>query len=156
MAPDPEPPIVGHPAPLFSLTSVQGATVELATYRGRSNVVVWFSRGFTCPFCRVYMDGMTEGYEGLREAGTEIIQVGPNLLQAARTFRSQLAATGATARVGWFVADEDDRRRICGLPPTYTLLEAIQPRRGQVLHYDQYVHPDGYESVSFASMAFYE
>jgi len=25
-----------------------------------------------------------------------------------------------------------------------------------VLHYDQYVHPEGEESVSFASMAFYE
>jgi peroxiredoxin len=81
----PEPPAVGHPAPLFSLTSVQGGPVDLATYRGR-NVVVWFSRGFTCPFCRVYMDGMSEGYDALRAAGTEIIQVGPNLLQSARIF----------------------------------------------------------------------
>lgn len=54
------------------------------------------------------------------------------------------------------IADEDDRRRICGLPPTYTVLEAIRPRRGRLLHYDQYAHPQGYESVSFASMAFYE
>jgi AmmeMemoRadiSam system protein B len=54
------------------------------------------------------------------------------------------------------VAGEGDRRRICGLPPTYTLLEAIRPRRGKLLHYDQYVHPEGHESVSFASMAFYE
>jgi len=30
----------------------------------------------------------------------------------------------------------------------YTLLEAIRPPRGKLLHYDQYVHPDGYESVS--------
>lgn len=54
------------------------------------------------------------------------------------------------------IADEGDRRRICGLPPTYTLLEALAPRSGKLLHYDQYVHPEGYESVSFASMAFYE
>ena len=60
---------------------------------------------------------------------------------------------------GWEANDlriEADRRRICGLPPTYTLLEAIRPRRGKLLHYDQYVHPEGYESVSFASMGFYE
>jgi len=82
----PEPPDVGQPAPLFSLTSVQGEPVELAAFRGRRNVVVWFSRGFTCPFCRVYMDGMREGYELLQAADTEIIQVGPNLLQAARIF----------------------------------------------------------------------
>ena len=81
----PAPPVVGQPAPLFSLVSVQGETVELAAYRGR-NVVVWFSRGFTCPFCRVYMDGMREGYELLQATGTEIIQVGPNLLQSARIF----------------------------------------------------------------------
>lgn len=82
----PEPAAVGQPAPLFSLTSVQGDPVQLAAYRGRRNVVVWFSRGFTCPFCRVYMDGMREGYDLLRAAETEIIQVGPNLLQSARIF----------------------------------------------------------------------
>jgi AmmeMemoRadiSam system protein B len=54
------------------------------------------------------------------------------------------------------IADERDRRRICGLPPTYTLLEAIRPSRGKLLRYDQYVHPRGAESVSFASVAFYQ
>jgi AmmeMemoRadiSam system protein B len=53
------------------------------------------------------------------------------------------------------IADEGDRRNICGLPPTYTTLAAAGPVRGKVLHYDQYVHPRGYESVSFASVAFY-
>jgi AmmeMemoRadiSam system protein B len=53
------------------------------------------------------------------------------------------------------IADEGDARRICGLPPTWTVLEAFRPCRGKVLHYDRYVHPRGDESVSFASMAFY-
>ena len=53
------------------------------------------------------------------------------------------------------IAEEKDSRRICGLPPAYTTLQAIKPRRGKLLHYDQDVHPSGYESVSFASMAFY-
>jgi AmmeMemoRadiSam system protein B len=58
---------------------------------------------------------------------------------------------------GYFgaIAEEGDRRRICGLPPTYTVLDALRPRGGRVLHYDQYVHPRGFESVSFASVAFY-
>jgi AmmeMemoRadiSam system protein B len=58
---------------------------------------------------------------------------------------------------GYFriIAEEDDARRICGLPPTYTLLQAVQPSEGKVLHYDQYVHSEGFESVSFASVAFY-
>jgi MEMO1 family protein len=58
---------------------------------------------------------------------------------------------------GYFkvIADEQDGRRICGFPPTYTVLEAAPPRHGKLLHYDQYVDPNGYESVSFASVAFY-
>jgi AmmeMemoRadiSam system protein B len=54
------------------------------------------------------------------------------------------------------IAREGDTRRICGLPPAYVVLEALHPRRGEVLHYDQYVHPHGYESVSFAGAVFYK
>jgi AmmeMemoRadiSam system protein B len=52
------------------------------------------------------------------------------------------------------IAAESDERRICGLPPTYTVLKALQPSAGKVLHYGRYVHPQGFESVSFASVAF--
>lgn len=57
---------------------------------------------------------------------------------------------------GYFdvIADEDDARRICGLPPTYVTLGAARPTAGKLLHYGRYVHPEGHESVSFASMAF--
>jgi AmmeMemoRadiSam system protein B len=54
------------------------------------------------------------------------------------------------------IAEENDQRRICGLPPTYTVLEAALPKSGKLLRYDQYVHPRGFESVSFASMTFYQ
>ena len=77
---------VGEPAPLFALPSLRGPMVELAAYRGQRNVVVWFSRGFTCPFCRAHTDGMRAGYPALQAAGTEVIQVAPNLLDAARRF----------------------------------------------------------------------
>jgi AmmeMemoRadiSam system protein B len=53
------------------------------------------------------------------------------------------------------VAEEADARRICGLPPGYTVLEALRPTSGRLLHYDQWVDPSGFESVSFAGMAFY-
>lgn len=58
---------------------------------------------------------------------------------------------------GYFqvIADERDSRRICGFPPTYTVLEALRPSSGKILHYGQYAHPRGHESVSFASVAFY-
>jgi AmmeMemoRadiSam system protein B len=69
------------------------------------------------------------------------------------TPRPSAPAAAAYFRI---LAAEGDARRICGLPPTYTVLQALQPTRGDVLHYDQYVHPDGFESVSFASVVFYK
>ena len=58
---------------------------------------------------------------------------------------------------GYFrvIAEEGDVRRICGLPPTHLTLLAAKPNAGKVLHYQQYVHPTGHESVSFAAAAFY-
>ena len=63
----------------------------------------------------------------------------------------------AVSPAGYFrvICEEKDRRRVCGFPPTFTVLEAVRPRQGRLLHYDQYVHPRGYESVSFASVGFY-
>ena len=94
---------VGAAAPHFALPSIQGAMIDLAAYRGRLNVIVWLSRGFTCPFCLMYMDGIRAGYEALAGTGTEVIQVAPNLLEAARNFFAGSAAPFP------FVCDPDKR-----------------------------------------------
>jgi len=69
-----------------------------------------------------------------------------------------LARACAGDSVGWFehVSSSEDRHRICGLAPTYTMLEAMRPERGELLKYDQAVADDGTSCVSFASVAFYE
>jgi AmmeMemoRadiSam system protein B len=98
----------------------------------------------------------------------DLAHIGPKFNDPEPVHQAQLASSRdqdhallqraeAADASGYFrvIADEYDCRRICGLPPTYTVLEAAQPRSGKLLHYDQYVHPRGYESVSFASMAFY-
>jgi AmmeMemoRadiSam system protein B len=81
---------------------------------------------------------------------------GPVLEHSRAQDRAILARAEAADPAGYFavIADEADSRRICGLPPTYLVLEALRPGRGRVLDYDQYVHPRGFESVSFASMVF--
>jgi AmmeMemoRadiSam system protein B len=68
-----------------------------------------------------------------------------------------LAAAERADSSGYFrvVEGEKDARRICGLPPTWTVLQAARPTSGRLLHYGRYVHPRGHESVSFASMAFF-
>jgi AmmeMemoRadiSam system protein B len=80
------------------------------------------------------------------------------ILEHSRKQDELLMKQAEAANMGGYfevIAAETDSRRICGLPPTYTLLEAIGPASGKLLHYDQYVHPQGFESVSFASMGFY-
>ncbi len=52
------------------------------------------------------------------------------------------------------IAAESDERNICGLPPTWLTLAVAKPARGRVLHYQQFVHPERHESVSFAAAAF--
>jgi hypothetical protein len=111
--------------------------------------------------------------EGTREAicyliSGDLAHIGPkfgdrgplsDLVLASSWARDQaiLQQVEAVDSDGYFrvIAEEKDARRICGLPPTYLTLQAARPRRGKVLHYDQYRHPRGHESVSFASVAFY-
>ena len=94
---------VGEPAPLFALPSLQGPIVELAAFRGHRRVLLWFSRGFTCPFCLDYMQGIVAGYPDLTAVDTEVVQVAPNLLESARSF------LGPRATPYPFVCDADKR-----------------------------------------------
>ncbi|MCC6418212.1 MAG: AmmeMemoRadiSam system protein B, partial [Gemmataceae bacterium] len=81
----------------------------------------------------------------------------PVLRRSRGQDQNVLRQTEAADPAGFFqvIAAEGDSRNICGLPPTYMVLEAVRPGRGKVMHYDQYVHPRGSESVSFASVTFY-
>ena len=69
-----------------------------------------------------------------------------------------LERLSAADPAGFFavVAAEGDARRICGMPPAWLTLAAARPKHGRVLHYNQFVHPQGDESVSFAAAAFYD
>lgn len=80
----------------------------------------------------------------------------PMLADSRRADRAILDRLAAADADGYFrrIAAEGDRRRICGLPPTWLTLAAVKPRRGRVSHYQQFAEPRGYESVSFAAAAF--
>jgi AmmeMemoRadiSam system protein B len=80
----------------------------------------------------------------------------PFLAESERQDREILRAVESADPAAYFrvVADEQDRRRICGFPPTWLFLSAAKPRAGRNLHYQQFVHPEGEESVSFAAVAF--
>jgi AmmeMemoRadiSam system protein B len=80
----------------------------------------------------------------------------PHLTTSKRQDDAILRAVEAADPAAYFrvVKAERDARRICGFPPTWLALSAAKPRAGRVLHYQQFVHPTGHESVSFAAAAF--
>jgi AmmeMemoRadiSam system protein B len=53
------------------------------------------------------------------------------------------------------ISKERDRRRICGLPPIYTLLKTMRAKEGRLLKYSQAFTQDTQSVVTFASLAFY-
>jgi len=82
----------------------------------------------------------------------------PFLSHSLKQDTAILERLNAVDTAGYFgvIAAEQDARRICGLPPTWLTLSALQPKSGRVLHYNRYIHPTGHESVSFAAAAFYD
>jgi peroxiredoxin len=77
---------VGQPAPSFRLPAGHGAEVGTEDYRGRSHLVVWFTKGMACPFCRTQMSQLARGYPRLQAAGAEVLQVTPTQPQRARFY----------------------------------------------------------------------
>jgi AmmeMemoRadiSam system protein B len=54
-----------------------------------------------------------------------------------------------------FIQKEEDRRRISGFAPIYTMLRLIQADSGQVLRYDRGIADQFNSTTTFASMSFY-
>ncbi len=75
--------------------------------------------------------------------------------EADRHLLETIAAADAEAFAKILVSDRN-RRRICGLPPLYAMIKALEgTAHGELLHYDSTkVDPEG-SFVTFASMAFY-
>jgi peroxiredoxin len=77
---------IGQRPAAFRLPSGQGGEVGLEDYRGRSHVVLWFTKGMGCPFCRMQMSQLARGYPKLKAAGAEVLQVTPTKPERARFY----------------------------------------------------------------------
>ncbi len=54
-----------------------------------------------------------------------------------------------------FIHKEEDKRRICGFAPIYTMLKLIKAEKGEVLRYDRGITDQFNSTVTYASMAFF-
>lgn len=78
---------VGQPAPRFRLPSGQGPEVGLEDYRGRP-VIVWFTKGMGCAFCRQHMSQLSRIYAEIRARSGEVLEITPTPLLRARFYVS--------------------------------------------------------------------
>jgi peroxiredoxin len=77
---------IGQQPPSFRLPAGQGGEIGTEDYRGRSHLVVWFTKGMGCPFCRTQMSQLARGYPKLKAAGIEVLQVTPTKPDRARFY----------------------------------------------------------------------
>ena len=109
-----------------------------------------------CPGEVCFIAGVDLAHIGQQFGDKEILSKG-RLTEQWTDDQQLLAAACEGDPEAWFihVAAQQDRNRICGLAPTYLLLETIRPERGEMLRYDQAVAADLSSCISFASVAFY-
>ena len=68
-------PSIGARARSFRLASAQGGEIGLDDFKNRSAVVVWFTKGMACPFCRQQMSQLARAYPSIKEHGGEVLEV---------------------------------------------------------------------------------
>ncbi|HEY0382679.1 MAG TPA: redoxin domain-containing protein [Candidatus Elarobacter sp.] len=83
-------PVVGQPAPAFALTTVDGKTVRLSDYRGKTLVVnVW---GSWCPPCRLETPDLVAESKATAKHGVAFL--GVDTTETANVVRAFVAAKG--------------------------------------------------------------
>lgn len=82
---------LGSTAPDFRLPSAQGPDISLGDFRGRRNVIVWFTKGLACPFCRRQMVQLAGARPQIHGLETELLQVASTPLDRARFYYRRFA-----------------------------------------------------------------
>ena len=79
-------PAPGSPAPDFRLRAAGGGEVALSDYRGRRDLVLWFSKGLFCPYCKRNMARLSQGYVEIQARDAEVLQITHNTIKEAEIY----------------------------------------------------------------------
>jgi peroxiredoxin Q/BCP len=79
-------PKLGEPARPFRLPAAQGGEIGLDDFKGRQSVVVWFTKGMACVFCRQQMSQLLRAYPRIKDRGGEVLQVTTSTPSRARFY----------------------------------------------------------------------
>ena len=85
-----EAPIVGHPAPDFTLTDLNGNAVRLRDFRGKVIFLNFWAIG--CPPCRAEMPAMEELYQEYKDK--DVVIIGVNLGEFRSSVKSFVEVNG--------------------------------------------------------------
>lgn len=121
-------------------------------------------------FCRSLREALeTAGHSAVFVAGADFSHMGAKFgdedelneefIEETRNHDNELIEHLVDGRHEDFFREqqvEDDRHKVCGLPPVYAMLEALgEPLRGRLVDYGLNVEEETSSFVSFASLAFY-
>jgi peroxiredoxin len=82
-------PKIGEPARPFRLPSAAGGEIALDDYKGQRSVVLWFTKGMGCAFCRQQMSQLARAYPGIRDRGGEVLEVTASTPERARFYANR-------------------------------------------------------------------
>jgi peroxiredoxin len=82
-------PKVGESARPFRLPAAQGGEVGLDDFKARHAVILWFTKGMGCPFCRQHMSQLARAYPRIRERQGEVVEVTTTPLGRAQAYARQ-------------------------------------------------------------------
>ena len=81
-------PVIGAPAPDFTLASTSGTDVTLSKLRGRNVLLAFFPLAFTS-VCTQEMRSFTEDYGRFRDANTIVLPISVDSIPTLREFKAK-------------------------------------------------------------------
>jgi AmmeMemoRadiSam system protein B len=107
------------------------------------------------PYRSCYIASADLAHVGLRFGDAAAPSQG-SLTELESKDRAMLSCVEGLDAEGFFtyIQQEKDSRKICGLPPIYTLLKLIDAENGKLLDYQQSVEAEAGSVVTFTSMVF--
>ncbi len=120
-APDrPQPPRVGEPAPPYTAVTLEGDTVTLESFRGKTVLLnLWAT---WCAPCRQETPFLQELYEEHRDRGFEIVGISMDTRDQKGAVGDFVEEYGVTYPILWDPQMRGmDRYQVLGLPATFLL-----------------------------------
>ena len=79
-------PRIGERAPTFRLPAAQGGEIALDDFAHRRALIVWFTKGMACAFCRQQMSQIARAYLRIREHNAEVLEITTNTVARGQMY----------------------------------------------------------------------